>query len=120
MSTRIEASYHLETDADPQKAAALIAGESGKPLVVALADWRESTKGDVSPDTYRVRKELVEKVREVVASSAPVASLPLALRTLRATKSTAGCASSSFSARSAARRRASGRDRGMVPASSSA
>jgi hypothetical protein len=40
-------------------------GDAARPLVAALAQWREDTKPDVSTDTYRVRNELVTHVRAI-------------------------------------------------------
>lgn len=44
MSTRIEAVYHLETTADPQKTAALIAGEQSSGTFVAIPGEDEALK----------------------------------------------------------------------------
>lgn len=62
----------------------LAVGEVAKPLVAALAAWRESSKAEVADDTYRVRKELVDKVRRVAPTDATVGSLAIVLRVLRA------------------------------------
>ena len=59
-------------------------GLAGTPLVAALAEWREETfrREECSADTYRVRKELVDKVRAVKPNGI-VADLPDAVRVLR-------------------------------------
>jgi integrase len=51
--------------------------------VRALADWRDASESEVAADTHRVRKELVDKVREVAPADATVASLAVVLRVLR-------------------------------------
>lgn len=60
-------------------------GTAATPLVKALEDWREQMKRDVSADTYRVRRELVEEVRKMAPPRHPpiVASLPDYVRVLR-------------------------------------
>lgn len=59
-------------------------GLAGTPLVAALSEWREGTykRKECSGDTYRVRKELVDKVRQVKPTGI-VADLPDAVRVLR-------------------------------------
>lgn len=55
-----------------------------KPLITALSAWREDKRDKVADDTYRVRNELITKVREVARASTTVDELPAILRKVRA------------------------------------
>lgn len=57
--------------------------DTAKALVAAIAQWREDKKGEVSDDTYRVRRELVTRVTAAARSGATIAELPTVLRDLK-------------------------------------
>lgn len=57
--------------------------ETAGSLVDAIAAWREDTKAQVSDDTYRVRHELVTRVRVAARGGATVEELPNVLREMK-------------------------------------
>lgn len=65
--------------------ATLAVGAAARPLLTALATWREAYRTKVATRTYEVRGELIAHLTSVVTPTTPIAGLPAALRVLKET-----------------------------------